>query len=54
MTVRELIECLKMCQDDADVYVATPDKEDDYFLDGVRIESDSRDIGTIIFLDTAQ
>lgn len=54
MTVKELIECLKHCQCDADVYVASPDRTDDYFLDAVRIESDNREEGTIIFLDTAQ
>jgi len=54
MTVKELIELLNMCQDDADVYVASPDKEQDYFLDGVRIEIDHRTKGTMIFLDTAE
>lgn len=56
MTVKELIECLELCQDNADVYVATPDRKDDYFLDAVRIEADGhrRGTGTIIFLDTAQ
>lgn len=56
MTVKELIKCLECCQQDADVYVATPDRNDDYFLDGVRIESEGkgRSPGTIVFLDTAQ
>lgn len=56
MTVKELIERLMMCQNDAPVYVATPDRTDDYFLDGVRVESEGqgRSPGTIIFLDTAQ
>ena len=54
MTVKELIEALQWCQEDADVYVATPDRKDDYFLDTVRIESDNREEGTVIFLDTAQ
>ena len=34
-------------------YVATPDRTDDYFLDAVRIESDNKEEGTVIFLDTA-
>jgi len=56
VTVRELIECLELCQDNADVYIASPDRKDDYFLDAVRIESEGqgRSPGTIIFLDTAQ
>lgn len=54
MTVEELIEYLRCCQDDADVYIATPNRKDDYFLEAVRIESDARSIGTIIFLDTSQ
>ena len=54
MTVKELIKCLEFCQDNAPVYVATPDKSDDYFLDAVRIESDKRDEGTVIFLVTSQ
>ena len=54
MTVKELIDYLKHCQDDADVYVTTPDRKDDYFLDAVRIETDARSIGTVIFLDTSQ
>ena len=54
MTVKELIDCLSYCRDDADIYVATPNKRKDYFLDRVRIESDSRSEGTVIFLDTAE
>jgi hypothetical protein len=54
MTVAELIDCLEMCQGDADVYVASPDGSDDYFLDRVRVESDNHNKGTVIFLDTAQ
>lgn len=55
MTVNELIDCLQMCQGDADVYVAPPDRrKDDFFLDRVRIESDKRSTGTVIFLDTSQ
>ncbi len=50
MTVKELIECLKCCQEDAPIYVATPDRTDDYFLDAVRIESAKRGKGTEIFL----
>lgn len=52
MTVKELIECLECCQDDADVYVASPNRKKDYFLDQVRVESDTHE-GTAIFLDTA-
>jgi hypothetical protein len=56
MTVKELIECLELCQDDADVYIASPDRKKDYFLDAVRIESEGqgRSPGTIIFLDTSR
>ena len=54
MTVEELIELLEACQSDADIYVVSPDKKDDYFLDAVRTESDPRSTGTVIFLDTSQ
>ena len=54
MIVSELIDCLRMCQDNAEVYVASPNRRKDYFLDGVRVESDKRDKGTVIFLDTSQ
>lgn len=54
MTVIELIKALAFCQNDAPVFITSPDKEDDYFLDNIRIESDSPREGTIIFLDTSQ
>lgn len=56
MTVKELIELLQHCQDDADIYVATPNRKNNFFLDAVRIESEGqgRSPGTIIFLDTSQ
>lgn len=54
MEVKELIECLEVCQQDADVYVASPNRSKDYFLDRVRIESNTRTGGTTIFLDTSQ
>ena len=54
MVVKELIELLKLCQADADVYVVSPIGKKDYLLDSVRIESDSQSRGTEIFLETLQ
>ena len=35
MTVKELVQILVILDPDYDIYVASPDDNDDYFVDGV-------------------